>query len=53
MQPLIQTGVLEFVDDADHVDDDDDDGDDDVDVDDMFFILYFLLVVGEDCWNIC
>ena len=48
MQPLIQTGVLKFVDN----DVDDDDVEDD-DVDDMFFILYFLLVVGEDCWNIC
>ena len=46
MQPLIQTGVLEFV-------DNDNDHDDDDDVDDMFFILYFLLVVGEGRWNIC
>ena len=48
MQPLIQTGVLEFVD-----DDVDDDDDDDVDVDDLFFILYSPLVVGEVRWNIC
>ena len=52
MQPLIQTGVLEFVDD-DVDDDDDDDDDDDVDVDDLFFILYSPLVVGEVRWNIC